>query len=167
VKLFGVLQQSRAAAMADEWVPIRPATDGALFMAIMNVLVHEAGIYDEHYLRVHTNGGYLIGQDGYFLRDAESGKPLVWDARSNQARAYDDPALSVDDIALLGTFRTDVGEGRPGFQLLHDHLRAYTPEWAEVITSVLAAWPTNLGRPPISVRPLKSTARPILTAQSP
>ncbi|MBK6554149.1 MAG: molybdopterin-dependent oxidoreductase [Rhodocyclaceae bacterium] len=132
-------QQSRAAAMADEWVPIRPATDGALFMAIMNVLVHEAGIYDEHYLRVHTNGGYLIGQDGYFLRDAESGKPLVWDARSNQARAYDDPALSVDDIALLGTFRTDVGEGRPGFQLLHDHLRAYTPEWAEVITSVPAA----------------------------
>ncbi|QDX81622.1 hypothetical protein B9N43_10380 [Denitratisoma sp. DHT3] len=135
-------QQSRAAAMADEWVPIRPATDGALLLAMMHVLLHEAKIYDAHYLRVHTNAGYLIGGDGYPLRHADSSKPLVWDLASGQALEYDDPAVNgdqADQAALLGVFQTLVGEGRPGFQLLHDHLKQYTPEWAEPITSVAAA----------------------------
>ncbi|CAB1368452.1 molybdopterin-dependent oxidoreductase [Denitratisoma oestradiolicum] len=131
-------QQSRAAAMAEEWVPIRPATDGAMLLAMMHVLLHEANIYDAHYLRVHTNAGYLIGADGYPLRHAQSGKPLVWDLATNQAREYDDPAIDPDQLALLGRFQTTVGEGQPGFQLLHDHLRQYTPEWAEPITSVSA-----------------------------
>ena len=132
-------QQSRAAAMADEWVPIRPATDGALFMAMMHVLVHEADIYDARYLRVHTNAAYLIGADGYPLRHAGSGKPLTWDQALGEGREFDDPAMDPDRAALLGRFQTPVGEGRPGFQLLHDHLRQSPPEWAEPITGIPAA----------------------------
>lgn len=131
-------QQSRAAAMADEWVPIRPGTDGAMLLAMMHVLLHELHIYDVDYLRIHTNAGYLIGDDGYPLRDVSSGKPLVWDSATQCAREYDDPVLDVTRVALLGSFTTPAGEGQPGFQLLFDHLAQYTPEWAEKISSVSA-----------------------------
>lgn len=131
-------QQSRAAAMAEEWVPIRPGTDGALLLAMMHVLLHEVNIYDAHYLRVHTNAGYLIGDDGYPLRDAESGKPLIWNTASQRANTYDDPEVEPNQVALLGSFQTASGKGTPGFHLLFDHLRQYTPEWAAAITSVSA-----------------------------
>ncbi|MCL5671546.1 MAG: molybdopterin-dependent oxidoreductase, partial [Acidobacteria bacterium] len=139
-------QQSRAAAMAEEWVPIRPGTDGALLLAMMHVLLHEEDIYDAHYLRVHTNAGYLIGDDGYPLRDAESGKPMMWDMMSQRAHAYDDPAVDPKQIALLGSFQTAAGKGTPGFQLLFDHLRQYTPEWAAAITSISAGTIRRLAR---------------------
>ena len=58
-----------AAAKADEWLPIRPGTDGALALAIINVLLNELGIYDAKYLKKHTNGPYLIKPDGHYLRD--------------------------------------------------------------------------------------------------
>ncbi|MCG3170100.1 MAG: Nitrate reductase [Pseudomonadales bacterium] len=139
-------QQSRAAAMADEWVPIRPGTDCAMLLAMMHVLLHELDIYDAGYLRVHTNAAYLIGADGYPLRDAASGKPLVWDGAAQCTRAFDDPALDVAQLALRGRYTTPAGEGQPGFQLLFDHLRQYTPEWAEAISSVAAATIRRLAR---------------------
>lgn len=133
-------QQSRAAAASSaEWVPIRPGTDAALLLAMMNVLLHELDIYDAEYLRRHTNAGYLIGADGYPLRDPESGKPLVWNEASGAACVYDDAGLETARIALTGSYQTPVGEGKPGFHLLFDHLKQYSPQWAASITSVPAA----------------------------
>ena len=70
-------QGSNAAAKADEWLPIRPGTDGALALAMLNVLLNEVGIYDKHFLKEHTNGPYLVKPDGHYLRDELTGKPLV------------------------------------------------------------------------------------------
>ncbi|MBI4494729.1 MAG: molybdopterin-dependent oxidoreductase, partial [Chloroflexi bacterium] len=128
---------STAASKADEWIPIRPGTDAALALALMHVLVHELGCYDAAYLRQYTNAPYLVGADGYCLRDRESGKPLVWDARTGRAGAFD--AVDPEDAALEGCYRVEGVEARPAFQLFKEHLRAYPPEWAAEITTVPAA----------------------------
>jgi sulfite dehydrogenase (quinone) subunit SoeA len=77
-------------AIADEWVPIRPGTDGLFALAIVHELLVNDWI-DHEYLAKYTNAPWLVidapgtSQDGLFLRD-EEGKPLVWDQNSNAAK---------------------------------------------------------------------------------
>ena len=47
--------RTRTADQCDEWIPIRPGTDGALALAIMHVLFAE-GLQDDDYLARHTLG---------------------------------------------------------------------------------------------------------------
>ena len=54
---------------ADEWLPIRPGTDLAFFLAVANVLIEE-GFVDEDYLTTFTNAPFLVTEDGTFLREA-------------------------------------------------------------------------------------------------
>lgn len=129
-------QQSRAAAKADEWVPIRPATDGAFLFGVMYTLIHELSIYDAEYLKRHTNAGYLIGADRYPVRDPESKKPLIWDPVDAIAKPYDDP--SIRDYALEGTYATPAGRARPAFGIFKEHILQYTPEWAAQTSGIPA-----------------------------
>ncbi|MDP2727084.1 MAG: molybdopterin-dependent oxidoreductase, partial [Dehalococcoidia bacterium] len=46
---------SRMASQAHEWIPIRPGTDGAMLLAMMNVMVAE-GLYDASYVGANTVG---------------------------------------------------------------------------------------------------------------
>src|SRR5208282_3658554 len=80
-------------ACSAEWVPIRPKTDPAFLFALINVLVHEHGLakLDIPFLRDRTASPYLVGPDGLYLRDPESGKPLLWDETSGRAIAHDTP----------------------------------------------------------------------------
>jgi sulfite dehydrogenase (quinone) subunit SoeA len=77
-------------AIADEWVPIRPGTDGLFALAIVHELLNNDWI-DHEYLARYTNAPWLVidapgtSQDGLFFRD-EDGKPLVWDQNSNAAK---------------------------------------------------------------------------------
>jgi molybdopterin-containing oxidoreductase family molybdopterin binding subunit len=125
------------AEKADEWVPIRPGTDGAMAMAMLNVILNELQRFDAEYLQEHTNAIYLVGRDGNYVRDAESDKPLVWDQADDRAKVYDDPSLR--DPALEGCFQVDGRESRPAFVLLRQRVAQFTPEEAERITSVPAA----------------------------
>jgi anaerobic selenocysteine-containing dehydrogenase len=126
-----------AAAKADEWLPVRPGTDGAVFLAMMNVLVNEVNIYDAEFLKKVTNAPYLIGPDRYPVRDKESKKPLIWDPVDNRAKTYDDPTIK--DYALLGRYIIEDVEAQPAFNIFKEHIRQYTPEWAEGITTIDAA----------------------------
>ena len=126
-----------AAAKATEWVPIRPGTDGALALALCNVLVNELGTYDGPYLQAKTNAPYLIGPDALYVRDPQTNKPLVWDVRANAARPYTD--ASAADMALEGDVEVNDVRCRPAFQLLKEHLEKFTPEWAATISTVPAA----------------------------
>lgn len=125
---------STAAEKADEWLPIRPGTDGALALAMLNLLVNEYGIYDADYLKRHTDAPYLLGPDGMYLRDEVSQKPLIWDAVAKQAKLFDDE--TVGDFALEGSYRVNGVESRPVFQQLKDHVRKWTPEVAANLTSI-------------------------------
>jgi len=46
---------SVTASKADEWVPIKPGTDGALALGIANVIIRE-NLYDAQYVQDHTFG---------------------------------------------------------------------------------------------------------------
>lgn len=126
-----------AAAKADEWIPIRPGTDGALAQALLNVLLNELGIYDSDYIRRYTNGPYLVGADGLYLRDKETGKPLVWNVAEGRARPFDSVDAS-EPLAVEGRFEVDGVSCQPGFQLLKEHVAKFKPEAAAEITTVPA-----------------------------
>jgi phenylacetyl-CoA:acceptor oxidoreductase len=147
-------------AGATEWVPIRPKTDAAALFALLHVVLHEHDwrrVCDVPFLERMTSAPYLVGPGGYYLRDPETRKPLVWDPARERAVPFDDPACV--HPALEGTFiaagvevgpdggtRTVSDRVRPAFAHLVDHVRAWTPEWAEPITDVPAATLRRLAR---------------------
>ncbi len=126
-----------AAAKSTEWVPIRVGTDAALALSMCNVIANDLGLIDVPYLKAKTNGPYLIGPDGLYRRDAETDKPMVWDAAAGRACCFD--RAEADDMALEGSFDVDGTLYRPAFALLKEHLKKFSPEWAAEITTVPAA----------------------------
>ena len=126
-----------AAAKATEWVPLRVGTDGALALAMCNVLVNELAIYDGPYLQAKTNAPYLIGTDKLYIRDPATNKPMVWDSAAGAARPFAE--VKPADMALEGDFEVNGVSCQPAFHKLKEHLRKFTPEWGEGITTVPAA----------------------------
>jgi len=118
---------------ATEWVPILPATDSAVFLAMANLIVNEIGIYDREYIRNKTNGPYLV-HSGRLLRDKENRKPLLWDEKDAAAKTYDDPTLTYP--ALEGEYSVYGVRCAPAFQLLREHLKKYDPVWASNVSTV-------------------------------
>lgn len=107
-------------AIADEWIGIRPGTDGLFAFALIHELLRTDRI-DLDYLVRYTNAHWLVirdpgaPDDGLFARDAE-GRPLCFD------RATSSPvdANSIDvRPAVVGEYA--LADGRtavPSFQLL-------------------------------------------------
>jgi molybdopterin-containing oxidoreductase family molybdopterin binding subunit len=122
-----------SASKSVEWIPIKPGTDGAFAIAIINILLNELNIYDREYIKKHTNGPYLIRPDGYYMRD-ENGTPLIWDPVDNRAKPYND--LSIKDLSIKGEYEISGTICKPGFQLLKEHVRKYTPEEVSRITTI-------------------------------
>ena len=144
-------------AVADEWIPIRPGTDGALFMALLHELLRDE-LIDHDFLRRYTNAPQLVvlddsERDGLFAFDPAAGPPgdgrnphnkLVWDERSGGVRhAYDQ-----DTEPALGGYYTleDGTRAAPSFQLLRERVEATTPEWAAEITGIAAERIRKLAR---------------------
>jgi phenylacetyl-CoA:acceptor oxidoreductase len=140
-------------ATSAEWVPIRPKTDAAFLFALIHHILHERKweeVCDLPCLKQRTNSPYLIGPNGWFLRDPTSEKPLIYDIADGKAKPHD---ADIGDPALAGTFRvsgieigpdearwshTDV-EVQPAFQKMLDHMRAFDPDWAAEECGVPAA----------------------------
>ena len=137
-------------AIADEWIPIRPGTDGALMMALCHELVRE-GRYDHEFVAQYTNAGYLVnldaasGDEGLFAhaKDEDKTNPfrrhdqLWWDRKTN--RAVQNHAEGAEP-ALEGDYRLPDGTPvKPAFQLLKERLAECTPEWAAELTGIPAA----------------------------
>ena len=124
---------TNAAAKSDEWVPIRPGTDGALMLGMMHVLVHEMNLFDADFIKKHTNGPYLVAKDGFYIKKDQ--KPLVWDTVDNAARPFDG---SVKDCALGGSYQVNGVECRPAFHYFKEAIKEYTPEMVSRITTIPA-----------------------------
>ncbi|UCE33716.1 MAG: molybdopterin-dependent oxidoreductase [Deltaproteobacteria bacterium] len=127
-----------AGGKATEWIPILPGTDLAVILAMCNIIVNTVGKYDEEFLKKYTNGPYLVRPDLKFVRDRETGQPLLWDESDSKAKTWDDPTLS-SECALLGDFEVNGIQCRPSFQLLKEHLKQYEPAWAEKVSTVPAS----------------------------
>ncbi len=135
-------------ACSAQWVPIRPKTDAAFMFALLHVLLHEQrDRLDLPFLKQRTSSPYLIAPNGFYLRDSESRKPLIYDLRRDQAVPFDTPDA---DPALEGRFELsgiEVGpdsdvwrhedvEVSPAFEHLITHTQEFTPLWAGRICDV-------------------------------
>lgn len=127
---------SPTASKADEWIPLRPGTDGAVALAMLHVLVNELHIMDKAFLAQQSNAPYLVGPSGQYMRHAQSGKPLVWDTARQSANAYDDRGLL--EPALSGEFEVGGQRCRPALELLRAHVAQFTPERVETLSTVPA-----------------------------
>lgn len=133
---------SIGSAKADEWVPIRPATDRQFALSLSHVLVNEK-LCDYKFLKKDTNAPYLVGEDGYFIRNAE-GVIYVWDAAENKAKLWNDPTIK--DFALEGSYEVESKPCKPAFQKFKDILADCSPEKMEAITTVPAATARRIAR---------------------
>ncbi|MCX5821745.1 MAG: molybdopterin-dependent oxidoreductase [Deltaproteobacteria bacterium] len=135
------------AAKADRWIAIRPATDAALAMAMIHVIIRE-GLYNREYVMRHTVAPFLVGEkDGRFLK--EDGKHAVWDGPAQGPR----PCDSAASPTLHGTFIAGGCACKTAFQLLAEKAAYYTPERAEEITRVPAEEIRMLAREYAAARP--------------
>ena len=124
---------------ADLWLQLRPVTDGALALAMLNVVITE-GLYDRDFVVRWTNGPFLVRVDnGKILTEGEiqkggrSDRFLVWDLRSGRPRPSDEAG---SQPALLGQFRVGEFVVKPAWQLLVERISAYSPEHVSEITWV-------------------------------
>ncbi|MEL7303170.1 MAG: molybdopterin dinucleotide binding domain-containing protein, partial [Pseudomonadota bacterium] len=106
-------------AIADEWIGIRPGTDGLFVGALIHELLRTRNV-DLDYLVRYTNAHWLVIDDpgaadhGLFLRDAD-GNPLCLDAETGEAVPANDPDVRP---ALSGSVTHDGRKAGPSFQLL-------------------------------------------------
>jgi anaerobic selenocysteine-containing dehydrogenase len=135
------------AAIADEWVPIRPGTDGALFMALMRELI-ESNAYDREFVERYTNAGELLDiredsdTQGLFVCDGNAQacnamfpqNHLWWDPVSQREVLHHTPGVRP---ALEGRYTLADGTPvAPSFALLREQLADCTPDWASGITGI-------------------------------
>jgi anaerobic selenocysteine-containing dehydrogenase len=126
-------------AIADEWLAVRPGTDGLLVMALAQELLR-AGKVDAEYLATYTNAPWLVirdpggAEDGLFARD-EGGRPFVRDRHSGQAV----PSDAGVDVSLSGEcLLADGRRAVPAFELLAERCLepAYSAETAATVTGI-------------------------------
>ncbi|MFM9842410.1 MAG: molybdopterin oxidoreductase family protein [Dongiaceae bacterium] len=135
--------RSGYSAIADEWIGIRPGTDGLFVLALVHELL-KADRIDLDFLVRYTNAPWLVihepggPRNGLFARDGQ-GHPLCW----NRTRGAATNALAADvEPALIGEFvLADGTKARPAFHLMAErYLDAqYAPEAVAERTGVPAA----------------------------
>ena len=138
---------------ADQWLRVRPGTDGALALAMLHVLLEE-GLHDVAFARDWTNGALLVREDTQALltqrdlrADGASEAFVAWDGKRERAVAYGaDRRYEADHVepALSGRYAVKLADGRtvscrPAFALLEALAAEYAPERSETITTVPAA----------------------------
>ncbi len=140
------------ARRADQWLQVRPGSDGALALGLAHVMIAR-NWYDKDFVRDWTNGPLLVRADtGRFLREqdvdpAGSAKNyLAWNETVGRPVAYapDLGSYAADNakLALFGSFEVETPQGpvtcQPAFQLTADLCDRYGPEEVERLTGVEA-----------------------------
>ncbi|HEY7040122.1 MAG TPA: molybdopterin-dependent oxidoreductase [Methylomirabilota bacterium] len=140
------------AARADQWLRVRPGTDGALALGLAGVMLAE-GWYDRDFARDWTNGPLLVREDtGRFLTAADVGDGdtahlVAWDRAAARPVPYDPTtgrfARPVAEPLLDGAVTCPTRSGpvgcRPAFAAYAALCREYPPERVTAITGVPAA----------------------------
>jgi len=139
-------------AIADEWIGIRPGTDGLLALSFVHVLLKNEQ-FDQDFLTRYTNSTQLVIHDpgtarhGMLLRDAD-GQPQVWNMATDSTAPWHDAVHDGTGVsaALFGDYTTDdanghvTGVGTVMSLLVEKYLdEQYAPEAVAEATGVDAA----------------------------
>src|SRR3989338_857869 len=129
-----------AAVHADTWIPLRPNTDSALYLALAHTWIAE-GLYYKDYIRTHTTGfeefrHHVLGEDDGVAKTPAWAEPITgvpsrtiralareWAARKTSLSVYfGGPKIRGTRSHLVGRLEAYVmamqGIGRPGRQFL-------------------------------------------------
>lgn len=133
------------AQKSNEWVPIEPGTDAALFLGMVSVVLDKK-LYNTDFMVSRTGFPFLVSdEDGKLLRAGEgggvdaSGKAvdpgdfMVWDTASNAAVRHDAEGAQP---ALEGTYEIDGKSYTTVFSKLVEHQAPYTLSWASGLTKI-------------------------------
>lgn len=147
------------AAQADVWLQVRPGTDAALALGLINLLL-SSGRYDHDFVRAWTNAPLLVRSDtGQFVRmsdvpdlvqddtsaDTRMSKSdvwVVWDQSAGKPAAYSTRHIASDParFALRGEYALMINGTPvlcyPALELLGRRSSAYTPDYVESTTGV-------------------------------
>ena len=118
-------------SVADQWLGIRPGTDGLLVLSIVHTLLKKKKI-DLDYLQSFTNSPFLVSvtstndSKGLFLKDKE-GCPLVIDHFSGELKRFSDKGVRP---SLTKSYSNENGSYKTVFSLLTEKYldNAYSPK---------------------------------------
>lgn len=135
---------SPTAAMADQWVPIKPKGDSALAMAMINIIIGR-GMHDETWLKNYSCAPLLVSdKTGLYIRPAE-GMFAAWDEASNEMVVVDPAEAGGPDdgtsgpestLALEGTFTVNGEKCHPAFADLVAEAAKFDLERASELTGL-------------------------------
>ena len=114
-------RRSVEGSKAYRWVPVRPGTETAFALSMIHCILYEVKTFDVWFVKNRTNGPYLVGADGDYVRDGDTKKPLIWDPVDNKAKPFNDE--SIKDYALEGEYIVDDVHARPAFQIIKDAVK--------------------------------------------
>lgn len=110
------------ASRARHWLRLRPGTDAALAMGLLNVIITE-GLYDRGFLQRWTNAAHLIREDtGKLLREADlyeggsEGNFAVWDKGREKVAIWEADKVQFKEggvkAALSGKWEVTLKDGK-------------------------------------------------------
>ncbi len=137
---------STTASKSDEWIPIEPGTDAALFLGMTSYIL-DKGLIDEDFIKQHTSLPFLVdAETGMLIREhatnpdaeePETGEQNPWfviDAATGTAAPYNQCASP----ALSGTVDAMGRRAATAWDLLLETQKPYTLDWAAEITGIPA-----------------------------
>ena len=132
------------ASKANQWVPIEPGTDGALFLGMVSAIIDNEW-YDPESMKTGTafpflvdvESGTLLRQDPATATAKQKGSEnpfMVWDVAVGAPVPYEEAV----DPAIEGTFDIDGRTYATEFELLKESQKknGYTLEWASKVTTI-------------------------------
>lgn len=139
-----------AAEKADLWVPIRPGSDGALALAMTNVVIQD-GLQDDDFLTKNTVAPFLVKADHAFLRMSDLGvEPTEGPVGANGKPTMVDPIAVCSEDGTIGpldnassptihgTFDAQGQSVTTAYDLLVAHVEEWTPEKASEVCDIPA-----------------------------
>ncbi len=145
---------SETAALATDWIPIKPGTDPAFLLAMINVLVAE-NLVDTEFLKKHTNAPFLAkwnselkvpelvtytenGNEYYAVYDTTTSSVKYVSKHSNENTVDKDGVTINPALEAPSNLQIDGVSVKTIYQYLKEKIAEYTPEWASQITDVSA-----------------------------
>jgi molybdopterin-containing oxidoreductase family molybdopterin binding subunit len=121
---------SSTAAVADQWIPIKPGADTALALGMMNRIISK-DLHDKKWLIKNSCAPLLVKEsDGKYLTIGD--KFCAIDKRGNVV-----PADEAGETAKLSGSVVYKGEKcKTSFMLFEESLRQYTLDWTEEATGI-------------------------------
>jgi len=151
--------RSETSKFCDDWISIRPGSDGALALAMIHEVIAN-GSYDEEFLVDHTNVPFLVDRNsGDLLRERDilpGGRDdyLVWDAQQDAPAAHSrttSPLLRKSGEIRLAN--GGIASVATAFELVAELAARFEPDAAAKITQIPADRIRALARQYARARP--------------